>query len=301
MFRIAILAVALALLAACTSSEERHKRELNVLYTDATANIMQLKSKIDSGLIRNAKYIEAYAKLIRAQKPELAEIVALISIDATSRSPTFESLETRLSATSSQIDNAISAGDTAVNSLKTELNNIKYASSAPVYDAMLADSVNVLADMSDGQLSRVASLSKKDSLGANGATDMGAGSQYIGNPNYGQWQTNSSGSSMWEWYGKYALFSSLFNRGPIGYGYWASNRDYSYYNDSGRNYYSSPSQKASATQTETRVKKNFASQGKSFSSPYAKQKSSGTRPTNSSYNSRTSSSASSRSSSSGGK
>ncbi|MEM7583947.1 MAG: hypothetical protein AAF560_11240 [Acidobacteriota bacterium] len=43
------------------------------------------------------------------------------------------------------------------------------------------------------------------------------GYQYIGNPNYGSWRTDSNGSSFWEFYGKYALFSHLlgsFNR-PI--------------------------------------------------------------------------------------
>jgi len=36
-------------------------------------------------------------------------------------------------------------------------------------------------------------------------------SNYVGNPQYGQWQTGSNGSSFWEFYGKYAMMSSLFN------------------------------------------------------------------------------------------
>lgn len=32
------------------------------------------------------------------------------------------------------------------------------------------------------------------------------GYQYVGNPRYGQWRTDSSGNSFWEFYGKYALF-----------------------------------------------------------------------------------------------
>lgn len=35
-------------------------------------------------------------------------------------------------------------------------------------------------------------------------------SNYVGNPQYGQWN-NSGGSSFWEFYGKYAMMSSLFN------------------------------------------------------------------------------------------
>lgn len=307
MFRIVILATIALLAAGCTSQEEKLQRSLTSLYSQADSSLNQLQKKIDAGLIRNAQYIKSYAKVIREQKPELVEIVDLVAIDASSKSPAFEGLTSRLNDAKNQMNSVIQSGGKEAPQLQQELGNIIYASSLDIYSAMLADSVNVLADMSGGQLSRVASLSKKDSLLANGAEDMGAGSQYVGNPNYGNWQTNSSGGSFWEWYGKYALFSSLFNRGPIGYGSWASNRDYSYYHDTGRNYYSSPSQKVNAAQTESRAKKNFASQGRSFNSPYAKQKSSGTRSTSSSfsnkssYNSRTSSASSSRSSSTGGK
>lgn len=36
-------------------------------------------------------------------------------------------------------------------------------------------------------------------------------SNYVGNSNYGQWKTNSSGDSFWEFYGKFALMSSVLN------------------------------------------------------------------------------------------
>ncbi len=35
------------------------------------------------------------------------------------------------------------------------------------------------------------------------------GYQYVGNDRYGQWRNDSRGGSFWEFYGKYALFSSL--------------------------------------------------------------------------------------------
>jgi hypothetical protein len=35
-------------------------------------------------------------------------------------------------------------------------------------------------------------------------------SQYVGNPQYGQWKTGADGSSFWEFYGKYAMMSSMF-------------------------------------------------------------------------------------------
>lgn len=36
------------------------------------------------------------------------------------------------------------------------------------------------------------------------------GYAYVGDEQYGRWQKDSSGNSFWEFYGKYALFSSLF-------------------------------------------------------------------------------------------
>lgn len=62
------------------------------------------------------------------------------------------------------------------------------------------------------------------------------GYQYVGNSNYGQWKTNSSGGSFWEFYGKYALFSSVLNMAtrPI------YRQDYDSYTNtrrSGRPYY----------------------------------------------------------------
>jgi len=53
-------------------------------------------------------------------------------------------------------------------------------------------------------------------------------SNYVGNSNYGQWNTRSDGSSFWEFYGKYAMISSVFNLlSPV---------PRTYYNDYNTNY-----------------------------------------------------------------
>ena len=39
------------------------------------------------------------------------------------------------------------------------------------------------------------------------------GYQYVGNDRYGRWRADSSGNSFWEFYGKYALISHMFNMG----------------------------------------------------------------------------------------
>lgn len=59
---------------------------------------------------------------------------------------------------------------------------------------------------------------------------------YVGNQRYGHW-VNRDGGSFWEWYGKYALFSTMFNTMmyPVRRNYWDNYRT-DYYG-TGRSYY----------------------------------------------------------------
>ncbi|MFO7883910.1 MAG: hypothetical protein R6U68_03730 [Desulfobacteraceae bacterium] len=54
----------------------------------------------------------------------------------------------------------------------------------------------------------MALLTNKD--GKIETTPSPPGYDLVGDPKYGQWREDSSGSSFWEFYGKYALISSLF-------------------------------------------------------------------------------------------
>jgi hypothetical protein len=153
-----------------------------------------------------------------------------------------------------------------------EGNNLYQALDSSLFNDMLSDPVNVIADMSEGKLARVNAISREASTLANGSEDFGAGSQLVGNPAYGQWQTDSNGMSFWAWYGMYSMFSNLFHR-PVYYDNWSRGRDYSYYNDVGRYRYTSPKQAKAQTQVYERTKKRFDSQGKRFDSPYAKSRS----------------------------
>ncbi len=57
------------------------------------------------------------------------------------------------------------------------------------------------------------------------------GMAYMGDPKYGEWRRDSNGNSFWAWYGKYALFSTLFSFPPRSFGYnrWNSfHRSYRY-------------------------------------------------------------------------
>jgi len=56
------------------------------------------------------------------------------------------------------------------------------------------------------------------------------GYQYVGNPQYGQWRQHASGTSFWEFYGKYAMMRDAF--GMIGN--LISRNDYNDYRDNRR-------------------------------------------------------------------
>ncbi len=62
------------------------------------------------------------------------------------------------------------------------------------------------------------------------------GYQYVGNSRYGRWRTDRRGSSFWEFYGKYALFSTLLGGSsrPI---YRSDYDSYRSYRGQGRPYY----------------------------------------------------------------
>lgn len=77
-------------------------------------------------------------------------------------------------------------------------------------------------------------LSKKNGVLDKNTAPAGA-NDYVGNPQYGRWQTNSSGGSFWAFYGRYRLMSDLFFGPRYGYGgYYGYPR--TYYNDYNRNY-----------------------------------------------------------------
>ena len=76
--------------------------------------------------------------------------------------------------------------------------------------------------------------SKKDGKLTKQAVPAGY-NHYVGNEKYGQW-VERNGSSFWEFYGKYALFSSVFNMMTYRRSYWDDYRSGGYYGGS-RGYY----------------------------------------------------------------
>jgi outer membrane murein-binding lipoprotein Lpp len=259
-----------ALLAGCSSDQDKWQQQLSQQVLTTETKLSRLKKHIEAGHISNVTVLKQYADIVKQHKPEVAQLVDALAQDASTHGPIIRSLESRLSDAKSDIPNALSIGYESVNKVYQELSSIETAANPDTYGMILSDPINVLADMSVGQLARVAAMSQDASARINNADDFGAGSQLVGNPNYGSWQSGSGGS-FWQWYGQYAFFSSLFHR-PIYYSSWGRYRDYSYYNDYGRSAYTSPAQRRGQESVQRRTQDKFNRSGKTFNSPYAKTK-----------------------------
>ncbi|MCB1647013.1 MAG: hypothetical protein KDI36_16250 [Pseudomonadales bacterium] len=250
----------LLVLTACSSGDA----EVEAAMLSAERRVSELESALSNGTVRNATIITQYASLLSQSRPELAPLLSELKKDATTQGPLFKSIKSRLVAVQDGTESFENWTDKVA-----ELEAIQAAANIAVYNDALSDTVNVIADLSDGQFARVAAVSQEAELKMNQAEDFGAGSQYIGNPHYGYW-SHGAGGSFWAWYGQYHFFSSLFGGRPYYYHDWAGRRGYSYYNDVGRNTYTSRKQWQSQTETENRARKQFG--GSKFQSPYSRSR-----------------------------
>ncbi len=224
-----------------------------------------LGTMLDEEQVRNANLLKQYSSLLKQQKPDLVPLLDELAKDSSTQGPMYASLKRRLSESQN------SANFTDLDQQLAEVENLYQATDPSLYNDMLSDPVNVVADMSEGKLARVNAVSREAAALANNAEDFGPGSQLVGNPAYGSWQSGSNGMSFWAWYGMYSMFSNIFHR-PIYYDNWSGRRGYSYYNDVGRYRYTSPKQAQEQAKTFEQTKKRFDSQGKRFDSPYAKSR-----------------------------
>lgn len=259
----AFAAIALLLLTACS---DPLKEQINQQLPISEQRVQELANALDNNQVRNANLINQYADKVTQKKPSLANLVAEFKKDATSEGPMFKALEDRLNTVKNQPN--MFANNQAI---YDELLNIYQAADPTLFSDALSDPLNVLADMSDGELPRVNSLSKSQSQRANKAQDFGTGEQLIGNPSYGNWQTGSNGMSFWAWYGMYSMMGDLTGR-RTSYNDWGRSRNYSYYNDYGRTRYSSPSQLKTQNKLDTRASKSFDNKGKKYTSAYSKNR-----------------------------
>ncbi len=252
----------------CQSKEEQLQQIIQESIKKADVELTQLGKALDNGSIRNATILKEYSRILKQQQPELSKVVDVVSLDATRQGALYSGLTQRLDDIK---------GNYLIPPYEDTLYNIdllREAAKPTLFSDALTDPINMLADMSNGSLARVGAISQK-------AEGQGVGNQMVGNPNYGNWQTNSSGISFWQWYGMYRILGDVFDR--VEYGSWSKRRKYSYYNDYGRTRYSSPKQIKTQSALETRTRQSYQRQGKQFTSPYASKKTGASGLSRSSY------------------
>ncbi len=258
-------------LVGCSSGESKVEDQLAIVET----NLQGLRSAINSNGLRNATFIRQYASILKSKRPELVPLLVELEKDATIQGPLIAGLQQRYNGLKDGSEHYESWTGKLV-----EAQKLNAATQRDAYNDALSDTVNVLADLSDGELARVNALSNSAEQSLNNSKSYGKGSQYMGNPHYGYW-SHGSGGSFWAWYGQYAFFSSMFGNNRYYYNDWAANRGYSYYHDVGRNHYSSRSHRAGMRDVDNRARKQFGSQGK-YQSPYARNRGGSTRLSSSS-------------------
>lgn len=265
----ALIAVSLAL-AGCDSGEAA-RAQADRAHDEVNSMLLRLREDLARNRVRNAALIVNYADRLARAKPELKQITDVLRLEGTANSRLYQGLRKRLEDNRSATP-PLDAPAKAYEPVLAEYASLRAAADPEEYSRALSDPLNALADMSDGLLPRVDSISSAASRRANAADSQGPGSQLVGNPHYGSWRTDSGGSSFWVWYGQYALISSLFGGPRIGYGSWSGRRDYSYYHDWGRDNYTSPSDRRRQSQVESGARRKFSSEGRTFRSPYARQR-----------------------------
>lgn len=253
------LAIIIAVISGCSSGEAQLEGELY----STEKRLKELTAAFDTQTLRNANIITNYVSILEGSRPELKPLLAELRKEATTDNPFYKSLQDRFKG----IQNDTEAYDSWAEKVK-ELQVIQAAADTAAFNDALSDTVNVLADLSNGKLARVNAVSKETELSMNDSKDYGAGSQYMGNPHYGSW-SHGSGGSFWVWYGQYRFFGSMFGGNRYYYNDWAGRRGYSYYSDIGRNNYTTRSQRSAQRDVQTRATKQFGSKS-SFSSPYSK-------------------------------
>ncbi len=253
---------------ACTSKTDRLQEQIALEVPQVEKKLEQLESNLNNGLVTNATLLQDYARKLKQLQPENATLIDNLAKNASPSGPMVTNLKQRLQAVKGNSSHSL-------NQLEENLGELTMLSEAlnpQMFNDALSDSINVLADLSKGELPRVQAVSQAAEQRSNAKAELEPGAQLIGNPQYGHWVTGSNGMSFWEWYGMYALFSNLTGGQRHYYHDWSGRRSYSYYHDYGRYRYTKPSNIRQQAEIESKTAKSFQQQGKRFNSPYASKR-----------------------------
>jgi len=224
-----------------------------------------LSTKLEHRQLKNAILLDSYISQLQVSKPETREFLGILKQEIEAKGSSMKAFRERFDTANRQYEQGANK-----DVLLDEYYALTQATNPAIFNDSLIDQINVVADLSEGILPRINAPPRN-------ARDENQipGSQLIGNPKYGNWQSRSNGTSFWVWYGQYRLLSSLFYR-PVYYHGWYNNRSWSYYNDYGRDIYSSRAQRNSLSnvhQGSQRQLKQYGAKSGARTSSYAKSSS----------------------------
>ncbi len=211
--------ITVLLLSGCGNRFEEQLRQTHKVVSN---NITYLKNQLDTQQLTNGLLINKYADALIKQKPDYADIATLLQQESTSQGKAYNGLLKRMAAVSLKPTNR----EKAVSGLQ-ELQLINTAADVHEFNNSLADVVNTLASLSDGQLAAI-------NVPASQQATAQQANALVGNPAYGNGRQGSDGRSLWAWYGMYSMFNNVFGR-PYYYNSWSARPHYSYYGNYGRN------------------------------------------------------------------
>jgi len=228
---------ALLFLSAC-ADPELEKADVGLKQAEAAIGDLETiltKSERGSGasLLPNLAYLQQYAATMRRINPDMGQLISTLEAEGTVKGGSFQFLKTRLANAKKIFETQADSSREAAITVATEAEAITRAAQPDVFNDSLVDVINVLADMSKGELPKL-------KFGETTDKSMPPTQHLVGNPRYGSW--GGSGGNLWVWYGQYRLFSDVLGWGS-GYRYnrdsWYRSRSGSYYGDVGRYYYGS--------------------------------------------------------------
>lgn len=195
----------------------REEKDYAVLSQEASDQLAQLTQSIQNHQLHYGAILQSYATLLALQKPEIRPLIQQLSMLLTPESPALLKLRQQLAEASTLYESGIQAEEIKAFTL---LEEVRKQSQLDYYDRTLIDVINVLADLSEGTLTRIqpqeAVISSQEFSAA----------QLVGNPLYGTWKEHN-GTSLWEWYATYAMLGSLLGTSSIEYKEWLQKRPWS--------------------------------------------------------------------------
>lgn len=295
-FIFTVMAMSIGLVSGCSDSEQlnadNYAKSNATNATNLENKFRQLERNVNNRALKGKYEMVLSIALEKVSKENsdsdaVRDLVNAFRKDMTSKGTPFNALKddyTRsvLQHKAYSLNGVIPADKKKIKNMKNldiEMNRLSQAMTASTYDQIFIDYINTIAAISP---------SVEPVLVDKLSDDAAFGSQFVGNPNYGEWKQDSNGNSSWSFWQTYGMISFVddmfFDNGRSygRYGYndydrhyssnrytssssryrydnWNNTRNYSYYNDVYSKKYESNLTKSKTAAKTAPLKKKYAS------------------------------------------